>query len=104
MKKRLNTCELPEIGMGVTINGWSDKHAGTIIEVLRNGRSIVIQADTAIRIDNNGMSESQEYTYQPNPQGSITVATLRQDGSYRVKGGSSIVSLGFRREYYDYSF
>ena len=104
MKKKSTSNNLPTIGMGVTIQGWSDRHAGTIIQILQGGRKLVIQMDIATRIDNNGMSESQQYTYQPDPNGAIQFATLRKDSKYRVMGGKSPVALGIRNEYYDFSF
>ena len=107
MKKKSNTSKpatIPEVGMGATINYWSDRHPGTIIQVTRNYKRIVIQEDIATRIDNNGMSESQKYTYQPDPNGVIYIATLRKDGRYRITGGKTFVSIGYRDRYYDYSF
>lgn len=96
--------QLPTIGMGVTIQYYSDREAGTIIQVTQNGRRIVIQEDTATRTDNNGMSESQSYEFAPNPEGTIHIATLRKDGTYRLQGSKERVYLGTRDKYYDYSF
>jgi|SRR5271166_748000 len=105
MKRKSTISEAQlHIGMGVTIQGWSDRHAGTLIQVLRGGRKLVIQMDIATRIDSNGMSESQQYTYERDPNGTIEYATLRRDGKYRLMGGQSPVSLGNRNEYYDFSF
>jgi hypothetical protein len=92
------------IGMGATIQVGSDSYPATVIQVTNNGKRVVVQEDLATRVDDNGMSESQEYTYQPNPQGTIYIATLRKDGRWRVTGGKTPVSLGFRRKYYDFSF
>jgi hypothetical protein len=94
----------PEVGMGATIQIGSDSIPATIIQVTRNNRRVVVQEDLATRTDNNGMSDSQQYTYQADPQGAIYIATLRKDGKYRLEGGKTPVTLGFRRKYYDYSF
>lgn len=104
MKKKLTISELPTVGMGATIHVGSDSYPGTVIQVTRNGQRVVIQEDVATRVDNNGISESQDYTYEPNLNGEIYIATLRQDGSYRVTGSRMPVSIGFRRKYLDPSF
>lgn len=108
MKKKSTTSDIPTVGMGATLHVGSDSYPATVIQVTRNGKRVVIQEDIATRIDNNGMSDSQDYTYEPNPEGELTVVTLRKDGSYRIEGqygrGSTRVSIGFRRKYYDYCF
>lgn len=104
MRKKLTTSNIPTIGMGATIHVGSDSYPATVIQVTRNGKRVVIQEDIATRIDNNGLSESQEYTYMPNPQGEIHIVTLRKDGRYRETGGKTPVSIGYRRKYYDPSF
>jgi hypothetical protein len=105
MKKKSTTSDIvPSVGMGATIQYWSDRKAGTIIRVDYNGRRLVIQLDKPIRIDQNGMSECQEYEYHRNPEGTIYIATLRKDGGYRVSKTKMSVALDVRDEYYDYSF
>lgn len=94
----------PQIGMGITINGWTDRTPGTIIQISLSMKQIVIQEDKATRTDNNGMSESQSYTYEVDPNGAIQTATLRKDGTYRITGSTRLVHLGDRRKYHDYSF
>lgn len=95
---------MPVIGMGATIYYWSDKTAATIIQITQNGKRIVLQEDRATRMDKNGVSEIQTYSYQEDPQGKIFIATLRKDGTYRVTKTSQGVSLGQRYKYHDYSF
>lgn len=98
----------PQIGMGVTVLGWTDRYAGTIIEIIRNG--FVVQQDKAIRTDSNGMSESQSYRYEPNPDGRIRsfrqVMRGKAKGAWRESSGSGStgVLIGHRRAYHDYSF
>ena len=94
----------PQIGMGATIQHWSDRSAATIIQITHNGKRIVLQRDNATRIDQNGMSESQEYSYKRDETGELFFATKRQDGTFRLVGTRTIVSLGVRNEYYDFSF
>lgn len=96
----------PEIGMGVTECGYSDRHAYTILEIFSPCK-ITVQRDKAIRVDKNGMSDSQRYRYERNAAGETKVLTKRRDGVWREagssKGGNTFV-LGLRDEHYDYSF
>ena len=106
----------PEVGMGATITMHSDRYAVTIVgvELFKSGPNkgkasrIQVQRDDAVRADKNGMSESQEYTYTPNPKAQKQTFTVRRDGSWREAGsvgndGSGLI-IGDRDEYYDYSF
>lgn len=100
--------ERPEIGDGATRYLWTDRHAYTVIDVKVTPKRCVVtvQRDHAERVDANGMSEVQEYTYTPDPEGQIKRLTFRR-GAWRPIGasddGSSYV-FGHREEYYDYSF
>lgn len=94
----------PKVGMGATILMWTDRHAGTIGWVSASGAKIVVQEDKATRVDKNGMSDSQEYAYEPDPDGRTWVFTRRRDGKYREKGGRTGLLLGHRRKYHDFSF
>lgn len=97
----------PSVGDGATVLFWSERHAATVIEVL-TPKKIVVQRDIATRTDKNGMSESQSYSFAPNPAGEKWVVTQRRNGQWVVEGESmrngTVVSLGSRSEYYDYSF
>jgi hypothetical protein len=94
----------PQIGMSATIQHWSDRSATTIVQITHNGKRIVLQRDKATRTDQNGMSESQEYSYERDEKGELFFATKRKDGTFRLVGRKTIVSLGVRDEYYDFSF
>ena len=105
MKKKSTTSNpLPAIGMGATIVYHSDREPATIIQITHGGNRIVVQADIATRTDKNGMSESQTYEFAQDPNGSIFEATKRKDGSYRMKGGKTLIRIGSRQKYYDFSF
>lgn len=95
---------LPEVGGGVTICHWSDCSPATIIKISANGHKITIQEDKSRRLDKNGMSDCQEYEYTPDPEGTIHVAYLRHDGTYRLPRSKTRVSLFGRRKFHDYSF
>lgn len=94
----------PEVGMGATLVSWSDRHAGTIASVSRTGHQILWQRDRAIRMDERGMTDAQEYRYERDANAAFETFTRRRDGTYRVKGGTSRLLLGVRDEHYDYSF
>lgn len=104
----------PTVGMGATVLCWSDRRAATVTAVEKN--IVTVQEDTATRVDDNGMSEDQTYTYAPNPNGYIQYFRVGKDGKYtevtknsttgrwNKQGSSSGLILGFRRQYYDFSF
>lgn len=95
----------PEVGMGATYIGYTDRHAYTVIEVV-NPKCIVVQQDTARRTDKNGMSDSQSWEFERNPNGRRVTLTLRKNGDWRETGTRSggTFLIGERMEYYDYSF
>lgn len=92
---------VPEVGMGATQLCYTDRHAYTVIEVSKSGKTCKVQADKAIRTDNNGMSEMQSYTFERNPEGAIV--TLRKTKKGWTHKGQRF-ALGYRSEYHDYSF
>lgn len=99
--------EEPKVGMGATIIGWTDRHACTIVEV-PSPKTVIIQQDKATRADNRGMSDAQDYTYEPDPTASKRTYTLRKNGRWVEKGhdmkSGYTLAIGLRDEYYDYSF
>jgi len=103
-KKNATISKRPEVGDGVTICYWSDSEPATIIKVSTSAHKLTIQTDKSKRIDKNGISESQEYEYTSDPDGSVYVAYLRLDGTYRLTGSKTRVSLFGRRKFHDYSF
>lgn len=95
----------PEVGMGVTYSCHTDRHAATIIEVSKSGKTIKVQDDIATRTDKNGMSECQTYSYKPNPEGKVMTfkATTRR-GRKAWRNGVYHASVGHRRAYHDFSY
>lgn len=107
----------PTIGMGATILGWTDRNPATVVNVFRTGKSlyVVTQDDSYRRIDENGMSESQEYEYTPNPNGGKRTFRRADDGQWHavalnddtgryVKTGGNGLRIGEREKYHDFSF
>lgn len=97
----------PKVGMGATILCWSDRHAATVVYLCADDgtrpiKTIHVQQDIAVRQDKNGMSEAQEYTYQPNQKAPIQIFRMTKSG-WRDKGGNHLL-IGIRDEYYDFSF
>ena len=101
------------VGSGVTLNYYSDETPATIIEIDPKGKWVKVQEDKAIRIDNNGMSECQDYVFERNEKGRVHTfyKTRRKDftlftntgrGTYNQYG--IYLSLNVRRKYFDYSF
>lgn len=101
----------PEVGMGATALWAKDRHAGTIVEILKkkNGelKGFIWQQDIAKRTDANGTSDSQQYEYTTDKNGNRYEVILRKNGKYLLKGhdlhGTSFL-IGERCEFYDFSF
>lgn len=98
-----NPDTVPVVGMGATLISWSDRYPYTIIQVITD-RKIVVQEDNATRIDSNGVSESQNYEYSPNPDGQTYTLTKRKNGQWKVSKDGTKFAIGYRSKYYDYSF
>jgi hypothetical protein len=89
------------VGMGATILMWTDRHAATIVKVTRT--QVHVRRDKATRTDKNGMSESQEYTYEADPTATVEIFRKTKRG-WRATGGGKGLRIGDRREYHDFSF
>lgn len=59
-----NNSSTPEVGNGATILSWTDRHAYEVMSVSDDYKRVVIQQYLPERIDNLGMSESQDYKYE----------------------------------------
>lgn len=113
----------PEVGMGATSTSWSDRHAGTIVGIVRftsgkrkgEVKEIQWQADKATRTDDHGMSDAQSYEYERQPDAPVAIFRKDARGTFRPtyidsetgnrrtsKYGGLII--GVRDEHYDYSF
>lgn len=96
-------CPRPEIGMGVTIIGWTDRHPGTVTWVSPSGKTLRFREDDYRRTDDRGMTDSgQQYEFTPNPAAPEREARLTSKGRWRAKGQSIVV--GRREKYHDFSF
>lgn len=99
----------PKVGLGATVLAWTDRYAGTIINVGLDG-SFTVQEDHATRTDSNGMSEAQSWTFEPDPNGRLFRFAMVRRGNARgqirqggKKDGYAVV-VGQRHKYHDFSF
>lgn len=72
-----------EVGTGVTEYGYSDRHPYEVVEVV-NQKHIFIRAMESKRIDNNGMSDCQEYEYIRNTNNPKIELVLRNNVWFKV--------------------
>ena len=101
--------DMPVVGMGVTECMWSDRDPYEIVEV-QDARHIIIRRLDARRIDNNGMSECQEYEYTSNPDNMAIRLYKANDGRWVRRVGKNGVDrssgwyVGYAEKYRDPSF
>lgn len=107
----------PELGMGCTILSWSDRNPATIIDIFTKGKYtyVTVQDDHAVRKDDLGMSESQDWVISRNHKG-CTRTFRRKEGETQFKGcrqnantkrwlnTQGVLVVGRREKYYDFSF
>lgn len=97
----------PEIGMGATEYCWSDRHAYEVVAI-KDDRHITVRRLDYKRVDENGMSDSQDYEFYSNENNRTCELFLTKQGTWKERIGRSlgcnIFGIGVAREYYDYSF
>jgi hypothetical protein len=97
----------PAIGLPCTRKMYSDRHAGTIIQLISE-KCVLWQRDKARRVHpyEGGVPEREEYTYARDTQGETRRVTLRKNGQWVEQGepmtGTRYV-MGIRDEHYDFS-
>lgn len=89
-----------KVGDGATLCLYTDCQAYTIIK--RTAKSITIPRDNAIRTDDNGMSDCQQYRYERDYNGLVRVARWSEKRGCFMYNGMRIATG--RHEYFDYSF
>jgi hypothetical protein len=96
-----STPRTPVVGDGATEIGWTDRNPYTVIAVSESGKTVTVQEDDYVRVDDNGMSESQRYLFSPNSHGrTYTLRLTRRGWSYK----GTVFILGIRQKYHDFSF
>ena len=107
------THETFKVGDKVSTCYWTDRNPGTIVEVRRNGREIVVQEDEAIAEGEDLPIGHQSWKIERNENGPKRVYTWRTSKGksigYIPKGSNvtypyrNQVSMGWSY-YYDWSF
>lgn len=107
----------PQVNMGCTILSWSDRNPATIIETFEKGKYtyVTVQDDHAVRKDDLGMSECQDWEITRDENG-CTRTFRRKKGETQFKGckvnyatgrwvnSSGVLRVGKREKFYDFSF
>ena len=102
-----------EVGDGVTLIYYSDEVPATVIEIDSKGKWIKVQNDKAKRIDNNGMSDCQDYKIERDENGRIQTfyktrkkeyTLFTNTGKFTYDNYGIYLLLKVRRKYYYYSF
>jgi hypothetical protein len=93
----------PVVGEGATVIWYTDRYPATVERLSPSGKTAWLREDRAIRTDHHGMSDSQSYRFEPDPEGRESVAKRQRDGRWKTTGGQ-IVQFGARDRYWDPSF
>lgn len=107
-----NSLSVPEVGKGATVLHWTDRSAYFVNSVSADGKTVEIERANAVRVDDNGMSEAQDYKYERNPLAEPETIKFRYGKwrrVYKELGGKTTyapinIMFGSMREYYDFSF
>ena len=101
------------VGMGATETLYSDRKPYEVVEVITQNK-VVVSPCKWHRIDNNGMSDCQEYEYELEPYREWTgwngepknnnVVLIRTKRGWKAKGEDRRFILGVKERYYDYTF
>jgi len=107
-----NSMSVPEVGKGATILHWSDRSAYFVNFVSADGKRVILERAKAVRTDENGMSDSQQYKYERDESAQIVLIVFRHGKWREVSTGWDgktnynpvRIFFGTMQEYYDYSF
>lgn len=105
----------PQVGMGVTVLGWTDRHPGTIVKIEKAGKYevITVQEDKSKVISGTVFDGSAQYEYAQDTAGRLSHFRFRNnrweeihksDKGRWVKSGGYGLRLGQRERYYDPHF
>ena len=92
----------PSPGMGGTLICQSDRHACTVTQVLSPTR-VVVRRDKAIRTDVSKMPGAQTHRYEADPSAPEQLFSRHEDGLWWGIDSSTVLVLGVRDEFYDFS-
>ncbi len=112
----------PEVGMGCTMTGWTDRYPGTVASIsYRSGGKrwntiVTVRCDSYKVVKGSCHDGSAEYEYTPDPSGAEykfgwNIKTTRWEEVFRNPESGRMVArkgkgliLGFRERYYDPHF
>lgn len=106
---------VPQVGMGATVRGYSDRHPYEVVAVSPSGKQVTLRAMKAER-DPTWQPEwvaggfaghctnqhDQRWVLSSDPNGEIVKAHLRKDGQFYE--GCNPVTIGHAYRFYDYNF
>lgn len=103
---------LPNVEKGATELLWTDRRAYFVNSVSKDSKSCTIERAKAVRIDNNGMSDCQNYRYEREENPVIYNLRFRYGSWYIDHGKDSVygryskinIKFGYMNAYHDYSF
>ena len=72
-----------KVGTGVTEMCYSDRHAYEVVEIIDDKHLLIRRCD-AKRIDNNGLSDDQDYEYTLRPYKEIFIDENLLNDTYRM--------------------
>ena len=103
----------PVVGMGATLIMYTDRHAYSVVSW--DGKILGVTQDIISRVDTNGMSDSQDYAYvtdhnatpeyyKKDNKNKWVRIVLNKNTKRWKQHRCGTLKVGFRDEYYDYSF
>lgn len=93
-------CDEIKVGTYATMYSYSNRHAFEVVKV-ENQKHIYVRQLKAIRIDNNGMSDSQSYRYESNEDNLILELELTKYGWKKViRYNKELYNLLMKRQGY----
>lgn len=83
---------------------YSDRHAYEVLRI-ETAKRMVIRQLNAIRVDDRGMSDAQNYAFSSNPKAPEVVVRLHKNGRWYEKGNCNPFGITHEpHEYFDFSF
>ena len=102
--QKISPEKMPVCGDYATHFVGSDRYPYEVVYVSKSGKMVHLRPLNYRRIDDNGLSETQEYEYTQTEGGATMKATMHKDGKYHAVGTSGVVTLNGARAYFDPSF
>jgi hypothetical protein len=100
---------IPEVGMGATINSGSDSYPATVSRISKSGKRLWVKMDSKMVLEGTWETGGVNYVTMPNEDAEEREYSLRPNGSWIMKGVATnarygSLTLGIRRYNQDPSF